>query len=323
MNQHLATRAAFDIGSGKIKLQVAEVNLETNQIERVLFSDGTMVTLRQELLHSDDSTFSAATENKVLDVMSGLLQKAARYHPQAAVAVATESFRVAKNGACLAKKIATTFNLPTSIICQEQEGILGFLSAASLSEKDPRAIACLDIGGGSFQVSAQMADRYHIYHGNLGKATTKHLILTMQGKELKRQRASPNPMSENEVDAALQHIQSKVRAIPDAMLNILQDRRTTVIGIGAHPQVLLTKDVIYSQEDVRNAISSRLNLGDDCILTVDPSPNTHKISPVHVLSDLVLAYGLMSSWGIDRIHYIATPAGITTGLLLSPKYWQK
>ncbi|HXF29092.1 MAG TPA: hypothetical protein VN457_04520, partial [Chlamydiales bacterium] len=47
-------RAAFDIGSGEIKMQVSDVDLTVNKIVNVLLTDTAVVRLRENLVKSLD-----------------------------------------------------------------------------------------------------------------------------------------------------------------------------------------------------------------------------------------------------------------------------
>jgi exopolyphosphatase/guanosine-5'-triphosphate,3'-diphosphate pyrophosphatase len=78
-----------------------------------------------------DGCFSSEIENQLVEAIKKLKTKSETFHPEAYHAVATESFRLAKNGYALTDRIKQEIGLDITIIPQDEEGILGFISAAN------------------------------------------------------------------------------------------------------------------------------------------------------------------------------------------------
>ena len=162
-------RAAFDIGSGKIKMQISDVDLTAGKITNVLFTDSVKLPMREDLDKNLDGRLSIEMQNKLVDALSELMKKALPFHPKEYHAVATESLRLAKNGKSLTERIKKETGLSMSIITQDEEGILGFVSAINATALDPDKVVSWDFGGGSFQITAKFGDHYLVYQGKLGR----------------------------------------------------------------------------------------------------------------------------------------------------------
>lgn len=177
-------RAAFDIGSGQIKMQVSDVDITSNKIINVLLTDAMYVGLRENLANSLDGRLSVEIQNKTVGVISELIKKAAYFSPEAYHAIATEGLRLAKNRDELVKRIENETGVPVTIVSQEEEGVLGFISAVSEADVDLDKAVVWDIGGGSFQITAMCGGQYSVYLGRFGKTPMKNAMLKIQGKDL-------------------------------------------------------------------------------------------------------------------------------------------
>ena len=209
--QKLCRRAAFDIGSGRIKMQVSDVDAKTNKIVSTLFTDTASVAIREDLAKSPDGKLSAAIQSKTVVAIAELVKKALPHKPEAYHAIATEGLRMAKNGPELAAKIQKETGVHVTIASQEEEGILGFISAINEAKVDPEKAVSWDFGGGSFQITAKSGDKYCVYQGRLGKVPLKLALLKIQGKE---EAYSPNPISKKEAMLAIAHIKDAIKEIP-------------------------------------------------------------------------------------------------------------
>lgn len=229
----IVRRAAFDIGSGKIKMEVADVDLTANKIAKVIFTDTAVVALREDLGKSLDGRLSAEIQNKTVLALSQLMKKAQSFNPQDYHGVATESFRLAKNGNALVEKIKRETRLSVTIVSQEEEGILGFISAANEAGLDPEKVVSWDIGSGSFQITARSGDDYSVYLGRIGKVPVKNVLLKIQGKS--DSAFSPNPVSQPEANEAIQFVKDTIKDLPDELLQKLSQSDAVVLGIGNNP----------------------------------------------------------------------------------------
>ncbi len=168
-------RAAFDIGSGRIKLQVSDVDTRTNKIASVVFTDTASVALREDLANSLNGRLSSEIQNQTVEAIGKLMKKAALHQPEAYHGIGTEGLRLAENGQALVERIEKETGLPVTIVSQEEEGILGFISAVNESDVDPEKAISWDFGGGSFQITAKCGDHYCVYQGRIGKVPAEKM----------------------------------------------------------------------------------------------------------------------------------------------------
>lgn len=193
-------RAGLDIGSGTAKIAVARVDLCHHRIEKMLYQDQRAVAWNEALSQASDNQLSPAVVRQGAAALQQLLKNAQRYHPQRITGVATAAFRRASNGQAVIEQLARQTGTRLTVISQQQEAKLGFLSAkAALNDPAIRDEQLLvwDIGGGSMQMTAwrrQQEDQpvADIYQGKLASVTLKNFILTV----LKNtpDAASPNPI---------------------------------------------------------------------------------------------------------------------------------
>ncbi len=311
-------RAAFDIGSGRIKLQVSDVDIEANKIVNLLLTDTAEVPLREELEKSLEGGLSAEIQNQAVEAIAKLMEKAAAFQPEACHAVATEGLRLAVNGQALVERIEKETGLPVTIISQEEEGILGFLSAVNETDVDLEKAVAWDFGGGSFQITAKCGDRYCVYQGRIGKVPLKNRLLRMQG--IDDPLCSPNPIGKVHAERAIQFILANVDDVPDELRQKLDRPDVVVLGIGIHPLWGIKDSAFYDPRCVYGELEERWDLTDEEICEKESCP---KQAAVYLVSNLVLAYGVMQALGMGQVHYVGTQGANAVGTLLSPKYWGK
>lgn len=318
----IARRVAFDIGSGQIKMQVSDVDLVTNKIVNVLLTDTAYVKLRENLSCSLDGRFSLDIQNKTVEAISKLVKKAAPFHPEAYHAIATEALRLARNSGDLAARIKNETGVPVTIVSQEEEGILGFISAVSETDVDPDQVVAWDFGGGSFQLTTRINDHYSVYQGRLGKVPLKTALLKIQGKD-PDPTFSPNPISEPQCAQTIQFIKESIQNVPEDILQKLKSPNTIVLGVGIHPLWGMPDNGNFDRDRVVSEIFSRLNLDDDAIRVKDSIAEERKEASAYVVSNLILARGVMEALDIKQVHYVGTQGANAIGALLSPQYWKK
>jgi hypothetical protein len=65
----------------------------------------------------------------------------------------------------------------------------------------------------------------------------------------------------------------------------------------------------------------RLNLDDDAIRVKDSIAEERKEASAYVVSNLILARGVMEALDINQVHYVGTQGANAIGALLTQKYW--
>lgn len=317
-------RAAFELGSGSIKILIADFDTETHHIDKYIFSDfNGNIRLSNDLESRPDGTFSPKIQQQVREVISAYKLIAEEHKVQRCGGIATEAYRKAKNGEEFINQVSKEFNFPIQIVGQEEEAKLGFLTAAEQSKQNPNDIVVWDNGAGSFQITWINNQQIQSYLGRLGKVPMKNLIITdVQGKSLK-EFSSPNPISQSEaVKAKILLIQALASA-PESLQIKVQNSSTMVLGIGAiHTNNIARSSgqLTYSLETVEGLLSSRFDLDDS---------HFDSTTPEYWVSDLIYVSSIMSHLGIQSVTNIKTfenPeisfSGNTVGILMDSKYMQ-
>lgn len=321
---HIVRRCAFDIGSGGIRMQVADVDLDEHKIVHELFAERVKVGLRKDLTKSQDSNFSKEIQEETIKVLSDLKNKAAPFNPESYAAVATEAFRIAKNANELVKRIFDETGINVTIIPQKDEGILGFFTAATIAQVNPENIITWETGGGSFQITTKCGDEFSVYEGQLAAVPMKDILVELQGKDVVHT-VSPNPISQKMVDLALKRVKEMLPKPPLCLKEKLRNLSTIIIVTGANPFWPNPLDK-YSISMVLQRLKDRLNLTDEELTEKDlmncPPDEQQRLAP-YTVSNLILAYGIMDMIGIKEVQYVEVSNGNTTGILLSEKYWKK
>lgn len=328
VSRRIVRRAAFDIGSVQIKMQVSDIDLCANKIAKVLLTDSAAVPLREDLAKNQEGKLSDEIQIKMINSISQLMKKAASFNPEEYHGIATESLRLAKNGASFVERIRQETGLSVTIISQDEEGILGFISAINEADIDPDKAVSWDLGGGSFQITAKCGDRYMVYQGKHGKVPFKNALLKIQGKELNDDSGktqSPNPISKADFTQAVQFIKENLTDFPLELRQKFNQPNIVVLGIGINPLGVMQNHANYDKHRILTEIENRLHL-DDRAISIKNSISTKrkKVPPyaAYIVSNLILAYGIMDALGIDRVHYAGTRGANSVGALLSPTFWK-
>ncbi len=310
-------RAAIDVGSGSTKVCIADVDLATNQIVRVLYEGSFPVPYQTYLASDPDGLFNLEIQEKGLSAFA-TIQKLLEEHQVADVAaVATEAFRKSRNGENFARIVAEKTGIPLKVISQKDEGAIAFYSAISVSGSDPENLLIWDIGTGSFQIIADRpGETEHelvVYMQSMGSVPFKNYIIQhIQGKDPALVQ-SPNPMTEQDwkdADAlarkmgrdALPYIKEKVKIVEGIVVGIGRLFGNSVKPIG--------RDGKITREDLRAFIRESLNKTDDEL--GDPFANVN-------VSNAILVLGVMKALHIHEIDIVETTS--TKGLICYKPYW--
>ncbi|HEX6137740.1 MAG TPA: Ppx/GppA phosphatase family protein [Casimicrobiaceae bacterium] len=138
------TLAVVDLGSNSFRLEVGRV--EGDQIYRL---DTQRETLRIGAGVDAKGNLTAGARRAALACLARFGERLAGFHPSAVRAVATNTFRVARNADAFLAQAGRTLGFPIDVISGNEEARLIYLGAAHVlpASADPRLI--VDIGGGS------------------------------------------------------------------------------------------------------------------------------------------------------------------------------
>ena len=308
-------RAAFDFGSGKIRVHVADVNTVTSTLLQTLLLEKKSVPLSDDAAKQMNGAFSEAIQESAIRTAHELQIKAQSFRTEAWSGYATEAYRCAPNGQALVNQYHSRLGIPTRIISQESEGIYCFRTLLHEYHLDPQKTVSWEIGGGSFQIAyLDSSGNEKVYGASLGKVTTKNTILRFIKGVNPSQISSPNPITEEEWDKAVVLIKEQVPQVPEDLCMRLRREGTELIGNGGHP-IALRKSGIYSLDDIDSLKKQYLGKTDQELLD---HPD-----PLFAVTELLFIRSIMEKLHVSSVRYLPKQEGSTTQILLDEKYWHQ
>lgn len=209
----LVTRAAVDVGSGGLKVTVAKIDPTSQKIDKILYSKEHSVLLKRDLQVGGKSEFSDKIQKVALETIANLQRDIAPLNPKEWRGIATAASRQAKNAQAMYDKIADELGVVISIISQQEEGRLGFMTAASVSKVDQNNLIAFDSGSGSFQLTTLIDDKLEVVEGDLGHIPSLELLMQLRGTKLDHQ-TPPDPVTHSEAKALIPLLQQKLPPMP-------------------------------------------------------------------------------------------------------------
>jgi exopolyphosphatase/guanosine-5'-triphosphate,3'-diphosphate pyrophosphatase len=228
LNATVQTVAAFDIGTGKIKMHVASVDAESGQITTIL-AKSLPLSHDPSLLLGRDNTISEEAKEKILQNLKALQEDANVYAPSKSYAIATELFRKASNGQDIVRELEEATHIVIDIISPREEGIFGFMTASYEAGLDSENMVVWDIGSGSFQITYMDEGQYLVYSSHYGR----HMVYEL--------------VKQNQIDDFIQSLTD----LPKGIQEKIRRNGGRVVGIGAHPKEILNKQMHYTLEDLQ------------------------------------------------------------------------
>ena len=139
--------AAVDLGSNSFRLQVGQVR--GNQIYEL---DGIKETVRLGAGLGQDKQLDGVSQLRALSALSKFGERLRGFPPEAVRAVATNTLRVAKNGASFLVQAEAALGFPIEVIAGREEARLIYLGVAHTLPNPRLQQLIVDIGGGSTEV---------------------------------------------------------------------------------------------------------------------------------------------------------------------------
>jgi exopolyphosphatase/guanosine-5'-triphosphate,3'-diphosphate pyrophosphatase len=316
MQANTEIRAAMDIGSGATNLKVANVDLETNKIISKIYEQSIQVPYQKHLEQSTNNTFDQEVMDQGIMAIKELKVAADRFHVKKVIAVATAAFRQAANAQQFADEIEKQTGVEVRIINQDEEGILAFRGALAVSPYDANHAVIWDIGGGSMQLTTLTAEgTYFVEKGKTASIPFKNTIIKeVENKDIHSVQ-TPNPISEEEMQIALQHAARTAEESSAFIKEKLVAPQTTVIAVGnlfnyGIKKLVNNQDVIRS-DDLAKAINGLVG-------KTDAELNLGALSEVAV-SNPILVLGFMYGLHIDQVDVVNI--NNADGALTNPPYW--
>lgn len=318
-SSQIVRRAALDIGSALTKLQVADVDMKTNRIVNVVMTKLVNLGFSQDLAETGADAFSEGIQLQAIKILAELKKEADQHNPVSYQGVATAAFRKAKNNQQLTQRIEKEVGIRIRTIDQQEEGVLGFLTAIALTDADPENTITWDTGGGSFQLTGRCDGDYTVLLGDLGMASLHHTITHVIQKRESQAAQSPNPIHPKHAKETLDVISSKIGSVPSCLISKLKDPKTRVLDL--HSPTLFPDNRLYSLADVAGLLKQRIGLSDEELREKPHLENADSRALAESVSYPLMVYAIMKQLDIPQASSVIAP-GNMAGVLISEKYWK-
>jgi len=313
LSAEIIRRAAFDFGSGSIKMEIADVDTEKQTIVQSHLSEAILVPFNEDLLENQTGYFSEKLLSKALEAGNRLKQLADQYDVKVLGGFATEAFRQARNSQDLFKTMEDLYGISVRLVSQQEEGELGFNTAVILGQEDPYQVVVWDTGAGSAQLTTFIDDSIHVLKIPVGAITAAKLVISeIQGKTSTIE-SSPNPMTEQEAASGMVLIQERLPELsPDWTMNL---KEKAIIAIGAQPKYVAKHGQIHTIEQVKEGLEKRL-------YKLDQQLSSFPELECFRTGCFLLALSTMEKYNMKRVKYISASTGNTPAFLVNEKYWE-
>lgn len=310
-------RGGIDVGSGGMKVTVADVDPENQKINEVLFSNEYLVPLKRDMEVSGKDYFSEKVQQVAIDTLAKVQEDLCLYNVEEWSGIATAASRKAKNAQELYDRIKQDLGIEITIISQEEEGRIGFATAAAVSGLPKETIVAYDSGSGSFQLTTEIDDQLKVVQGDFAYISALSTLVQEIRKKKLDYHSSPNPVSIDEAKKLVCLLKEKLPKISKEFAEKLKQETTTVVGFGNQNFIfatgaVATEKTTYTKEELWNAIAQHCDLCDAELKKF--------AQPEEALVGMILLYTVMDGLGIDELNYCYAN-GSCEGLLIDPTYW--
>lgn len=291
-------RAAWDFGSGSIKIKAAVVNVCELRLMRVLFDDSQKVNFKDDIEKSKNRSFSPASQKTAREFVMKAGVKLKELGVEKSRGVATSAFRDAQNAAEFVAQLNRDFGLNLKIIPQQEEGEWGFRAAQTRLPRQNAQVLVWDIGGGSQQLIYPEGGHVNVIESPWASVSFKNWVV----QNLKNTGAvSPNPLSQAELSAAIAQAakigeELKPRLPRDFGKSTIQGTGAEVFGIGGVHSISVvnqTKKMSFTAEDLQKGLDRAMNKTDAQLKS--PYAATD-------VTNLAFVLGMMRGLGLEKVH---------------------
>lgn len=310
------TRAAVDVGSGSIKVTIAKVDPENSKIHRILYSKEHPVPFKRDIQVGGKSILSDKIQKVAFETLSNLQKELAVHRPTEWKGIATAASRQAENAQDMFQKINEDLGIDISIISQNEEGRLGFATAAAVSGIPQEKLIAVDSGSGSFQITTMIDGQLEVIEGQLGYIPSLEALMEIRGQKLDLQ-TPPATVTLKEAELLVEKMRSKMPTLPEAFVQKSKDSESTIVGIGNENFIFAMGATgvgknTFTKEELWQAISQYAGK------PAEGLPQFAK--PDTAVLGMVLLYSIMDSMGLDQITS-SYANGSCEGLLVDTEYW--
>lgn len=308
------TRAAFDIGSVTLRMQVAEFHTVDGTLRMASKDrDEARIDLAADMA-ANAGAISVEKIDAVAAVLQGLAEKARAMGADKLLAVAGSSFREAANGRAAANRLRMLSGVEVLVLSSREEGALN-MAGAALRAGAPRDNLCMwDIGGTSMHILCSSTTPAAEYDSSVASVTFRDRVIRQVQSADPAQKPSPNPLGVAGAQRAVALAAQLAADVPPGVGEALSASGVVVAGVGG----VHAKSIAGQLGDMQpydaarlQALLARQALLDDAAIGGDYADTQ--------VSNIALVLGYMNALRIRQVVPVA--ADITDGLLVSPGYW--
>lgn len=297
-NQTTVIRAAIDIGSGATKLRVAEVDLKTQKIVKILNSQNFTVPYQEQLANDKEGNFNPQVMQQGIDSLHEAKKIAQSYQSENIIAVATAAFRKAKNADDYISQIKQETGIDVNIIDQHLEGELAFKAVVSQFGIEPSKLIVWDIGGGSYQLTTvNHQGKYDIFRGHDASIPFRNLVIEKIKKQNPQFVSSPNPHTAEELLHAQLHAIRLTKKIDTLFKEKIQSPEVQIVGVGNILGMQVPRMVKDDTVTLDQMIGAVANLVDK----TDADVGGGDFANVYVTNS-ILVLGLMEGLNMQKVQ---------------------
>lgn len=322
-------RGAWDFGSGTIKFKAAKVDVCEKKIISDLYYKDESVSFKEDLSRSKENKFSETVQKEALNFIEEVLKETHHLKLKAHKGVATAAFREAKNAQAALDKLNGQYDLNVKVITQDEEALLGVISAGTKKLGSVESYTVWDIGGGSQQITQKINATQKSHNNDLKKTASKSKTYKYKTyksqwaavsfknwvvKNIKKKASqnSPNPLNVDEFARATLQAQALAKdfKLPKQNFNNPKSPSALVYGIGGvHSMSLksrLENKIFYTQKDLKEMAQKYFNKSDQDIGGRYASTE---------VTNIALVLGTMKALGFNKVYPVRV--GLVEGVLVS------
>lgn len=309
-------RAAIDIGSGATKLCVAEVDLASHKIVKILKTQNFTVPYQEQLANDKSGNFNSQVMQQGIDALKQAKIVAKKHGAENVIAVATAAFRKAHNADDYIAEIKQTTNIDVNVIDQNLEGELAFQAVVSEYGIDPSKLVVWDIGGGSYQLTTlNEKGKFDIYRGLDASVPFKNFVIEKVKKLNPKVVSTPNPHTTEELLKAQLHAVRLTKDVDQRFKEKILNPSTQIVGVGCILGMQIPKMINDETATLDQMIGSVANL----VGKNDEDVGGGDFANVYVTNS-ILVLGFMEGLNIKKIDLAdINPA---YGAFFHTPFWQ-
>ncbi|PLC51404.1 exopolyphosphatase [Pollutimonas subterranea] len=143
--------AAVDLGSNSFRLSIGRV-VQQDGIAQIYAIDRLKESVRLAAGLDDDNVINEEAIERAITILKRFGERLAGFHPNRVRAVATNTFRIARNVAEILPRAEAALGFPIEVIAGQEEARLIFSGITSELPPSANRRLMIDIGGGSTEV---------------------------------------------------------------------------------------------------------------------------------------------------------------------------